>query len=83
MSGNFKKIVAASGLLCLGMSGCATTTQTILPDCTLPPMPVLEDIPSSDLEALTDEVYWKLMDRERRITDSLLEHRALLTPLCE
>lgn len=65
-------------------TGCATTERLVYvqPECTLPPMPEPPEVTALELDPLADEVYWRLLRREREITDSLLEHRAMLRELC-
>ncbi len=66
------------------MVGCATTTETVFvgPECDVPPRPVLPEIASERMDDLSDETYWDLMDRERRLTDWGLEMEAMLDALC-
>ena len=43
---------------------------------------MLPEIASDDLGALPDEIFWKLMDRERRLVDWALLMHTTLVELC-
>jgi len=79
-----KKKLAAIALSTSVIAGCTTTTeqQVAKPECGIPPQPVLEQIKSKRLSCLSDEVYWSLMERERKIVDWALEMRATLNAVC-
>lgn len=66
------------------LASCASTPEyiEIRPECTAPPQPELPEVQSSELEALTDDVYWRLEDRERLLTDWALEMHGMLDELC-
>jgi hypothetical protein len=66
-------------------AGCATTERLVYlqPDCAIPPLPVPPEVSATELDPLADDVYWRVLRREREITDSLLEHRAILKELCQ
>ena len=80
------KLLAAA-LISLAILGCSATPDyiEIRPSCIVPPMPL--SLPHIDVDALYDAAGWDLAealrDRERLIVDSLLEHRAALTELCQ
>lgn len=67
------------------MTGCTTTERLVYmqPDCAIPLLPKPPEVSALDLDPLSDDVYWRVLRREREITDSLLEHRAALKELCE
>ncbi|WP_157957550.1 hypothetical protein [Salinicola halophyticus] len=70
-------------LSCSAIPGCATTAPTpTSPECTVPPMPVLPVIQSSQLQCLADDDYWLLQDRERQLTDWAFVMRGMLVSLC-
>lgn len=75
---------AAIVLAALAMSGCATSERLVYvePECTVPPMPAPPEVTATDLDPLPDEVYWRVLRRDRELTDSLLEHRAILLQVC-
>lgn len=66
------------------MGGCAAKTRYIevRPQCEPPAQPALPKIQGDELRALTDEVYFRLERREKRLTDWALEMRAMLEQLC-
>lgn len=45
-------------------------------------MPYLVNISESQAAALTDDTYWTLMEREKRLVDWAFELRSDLTALC-
>jgi hypothetical protein len=47
------------------------------------PLPKPPEVSALELDPLSDDVYWRVLRREREITDSLLEHRAILKELCQ
>jgi hypothetical protein len=67
------------------MTGCATTERLVYvqPECTVPAMPQPPEVDAAALDALDDDTYWLLRRRDRVLTDSLLEHRAILRAVCE
>lgn len=74
---------AAIALTLLATTGCATTEYVeVRPECTVPPQPTLPQIKGEELAGLPDGVYWRLEDREKRLTDWALEMRAALRELC-
>ena len=67
----------------LALTGCATERLVyVQPECTLPPMPAPPEVTALELDPLPDDVYWRVLRREREITDALLEHRAVLREVC-
>lgn len=79
-------LLLASVLLGGATLGCATTEYVyVSPECTVPPMP--SNLPEPDVDYIYDrlgtEVAEQLLERERLIIDSLLEHRAILGELCK
>ena len=77
-------VLLAIGLAVLIIAGCATTERLVYiqPECVLPPMPAPPEVTALELDPLPDDVYWRVLRREREITDALLEHRAMLRELC-
>jgi hypothetical protein len=69
----------------VALSGCATTERLVYtqPDCAIPPLPKPPEVTALELDPLEDDVYWRVLRREREITDSLIEHRAILKELCQ
>lgn len=55
----------------------------LAPECTVPPMPALPVIKSSQLQCLADDDYWLLQDRERRLTDWAFVMRGQLEEMCD
>lgn len=75
---------AVIALTLLVTSGCATTEYVeVRPECTVPPQPALPQIDGSELQSLSDDTYWKLERREKRLTDWTMEMRAMLRELCK
>ena len=73
-------VIVLAGFLTIG---CATERLVyVQPECTLPPMPAPPEVTALELDPLPDDVYWRVLRREREITDALLEHRAVLRELC-
>jgi hypothetical protein len=79
-----------SALGAIGLAGCLTvgcaTTERLVyvqPECTVPAMPQPPEVDASALDALDDDTYWVVRRRDRVLTDSLLEHRAVLRAVCE
>lgn len=77
----------ASLLLCAALlASCANQPPQYIevqPTCTAPPQPALPQIEGDELEALSDDVYWRLENRERRLVDWALELKAMVDELCE
>lgn len=69
-------------LICSAILGCASVATIDRPACSLPPLPALPEIQSSDLETLPAPVYWALMDRERRLVDWALELESIALSIC-
>lgn len=81
----------------IGVSGCAKKTEMVYlqPDCNVPPMVTEADLPTVKVNAVYDalesyhgeekgkEIAEDLRERERRLVDSLLEHRAIVKELCQ
>ena len=64
-------------------AGCATTeTVYVQPECEVPGRPVLPEIDSERMAALSDETFWALMDRERRLVDWALLLEATVNDVC-
>lgn len=65
-------------------TACVTVERPIFTEvtCALPPMPAPPTVTGRELEPLADEVYWRVLQRDRELQDSLLEHRAMLQELC-
>jgi len=78
-----RRVVMIAVLAGLVTAGCMTKTVTVKPDCDIPELAPLPTIISDDMEALPDNVYWALMDRERLLTDWALEMEARLEVLCK
>jgi hypothetical protein len=75
----------AIGVTALITAGCSTTERLVYvqPDCAIPILPKPPEVSATELDPLSDDVYWRVLRREREITDSLLEHRAILKELCQ
>lgn len=74
-------VVALSSL---AIPGCASqpVVQLIKPDCEIPPIPILPPVHSSELESLSDDTFWRLMERERITADWAFEMKAVLQAVC-
>lgn len=75
-----------AALLALALSACVTTGPEyieIRPECEAPPQPALPEIDGVELAELSDDVYWRLEDRERRIVDWAMEMQAIIETVCE
>ena len=74
-------VIVAAGWI---IAGCQTTERLVYvqPECTLPPMPAPPEVTALELDPLPDDVYWRVLRRDREITDALLEHRAVLREVC-
>lgn len=74
----------ALGLIASGIVGCTTVKAVVEPvQCTTPPMPYLPTVESSSLTFIDDATYWRLMEREKRLTDWALEMESMLEGLCD
>ena len=74
---------AAAVLIVSVIAGCATTeTVYVQPECEVPGRPVLPEIESERLATLSDETFWALMDRERRLVDWALLLEATVKDVC-
>ena len=78
-----RRVAVIAVLAGLVTAGCMTKTVTVKPSCEVPTLAPLPTIMSDDMEALPDDVYWALMDRERLLTDWALEMEARLEVLCK
>ena len=67
------------------LAGCATTERVyITPDCTVPPRPTLPTVDAGELwDAVGDDMYRVLEERDARLTDWALELEAGVRVLCE
>ena len=72
-------IVAAA----LTMTGCATKTEYVTPDCDPPPMPAPPEVSGDELSPLDDDVYWRLRERDDALQDAIIERQQMLKELCE
>ena len=76
--------VLVIGLVVSAMTGCATDRLVyVQPECSLPVMPAPPEVTALDLDPLSDDIYWRVLRRDRELTDSLLEHRAVLREVCQ
>lgn len=69
----------------MAIAGCETTTEYVYvePSCTPPPAPGLPIIEAGPLwEAVGQQTYDRLMERERLLVDWALELEAMLVELC-
>lgn len=80
---SLKTAVIIAVLAGLVTAGCATKTVIVKLECEVPQLAPLPVIMSKDMEMLSDDVYWALMDRERLLTDWALEMEAQLEVLCK
>lgn len=64
------------------ITGCATNRDPV-PHCQVPPLPNPPELSGEELAPLSDEVYWKLRERDDAWQSSLLEHRAILREVCD
>lgn len=71
-------------LLCLATSACGTAPKVVheRPVCAPAVLSPLPAITAEELESLPAYVYWKLEERERRITDWALENEAIVLKVC-
>lgn len=77
-------VVLVIVLVGLATIGCATDRMVyVQPECSIPPMPAPPEVTALDLDPLSDDVYWRVLRRDRELTDSLLEHRAVLREVCQ
>lgn len=71
-------------LIALAMTGCTTVkTEYVAPECEVPELATLPPIKSNSLDSVSDETFWALQTRERRLTDWALDMEAQLEVLCE
>ena len=52
------------------------------PECEVPGRPVVPEFDSDRLGSLSDETFWALMDRERRLVDWALLLEATVKEVC-
>lgn len=74
-----------TALTCLAILGCTSVPKTVYerPLCAPAELAVLPIITADEMECLPRGVYWRLKDRERRITDWALENEAIVERLCD
>lgn len=70
-------------------SGCSSTPQPerivyVKPDCSVPLLNPLPEIDAGELwDVVGNDLYWKLVDRERIIVDWADEMKAVLSVICD
>lgn len=73
----------------LAIGGCSSTPHPerivyIQPECSVPVLNTLPEIDAGELwDKVGNDMYWKLMDRERVIVDWSMEMKAVLEVICK
>jgi len=73
--------IAATGVLVLIMTGCATNSVSPVPNVSCPPVPSPPEVVVEELECLSDNTYNSIIERDRQLQDWGLELHAICTTI--